>query len=388
MPASISELHAYLVADAQGHPLPSPQPIDLATEVVAYGARVRLAFQVQGDEPVHLPLLWVTGAGLEARRQAEFQGGEYVDEFQAPLAFFGWADVEAGSLGDPPLPLAQWRPAMTSPQRYQLAMPLIPVGTRPSWPFGTAPPPGLFPTVTSQLQVGSPSSPGGAAPVITDLTTTLGQETSLRLGQPWKFTITVQDGDDDALGACFAVVRGGRARLSWLISEGRKSAGVSSFCRLRIGGDAHDREGVWLGEGQDAATVWVQAFDSRGNWSAPVTFAYRLRFELPPLWGDDPTPGGPVLLGAGASVEDAPFDLHRVWARCSDPHAWVCARFTTQPNRVTELWTVAGPDRTHFYEGELGRGRAFDAILYTVPRDNTPIIGDKRAVTMPALAAE
>ena len=385
MPASISKLQAYLVADAQDHPLPSPQPIDLATDVVPYGARVRLEATVEATGPVHPLMAMVSGPGVLSGEYMFPTDGEltFVQQVRVPTDFvYG---ERAGV--SPPLrfPLSEWQPGGYVPPPggdCLVRICPIPVGTRPTWPVGEQPPlDGPLATFEARLRVGAPPSSGGGAPRIVAVEggPAAGQ---VRIGEPWLLTARVQDAEDDVAGVLFSVVRGGVATWHRCNARGSGGAGEVQYSLQRVGGDKWDRWGIW-GDTEDQIVLSLQAVDLRGNWSEPATIEYTLRRDVAPVWVDEPAADGPNIIAAGVSRDQGLFDLPRVWAKCDAANVWGCARLITQPDQVWPLWDDAQGGGNYLSVVPLDRGRYWDVVFYAVPKTGPARIGKKLAATCP-----
>jgi hypothetical protein len=387
MPASVTAVRAFLVADAQDHPLPSPQPIDLATDVIPYGARVRLEVDVEASGPVHPLRAMMTGPGVQTVVWLwSLDGGmRFSEEVRVPIDFVG--GERPGVTASFRFPIPEWQPTGHLPPpggKCLLQICPIPVGTKPDWPFAALPPfDGPLPTFQAHFQVGEPPSPGGAAPRIVAVEG--GPDGGrVRIGEPWRVTARVQDADDDLLGVFFCAVRGGLALWSSCGVAGTGVAGEVSCSPLRLGGDKWDRWGLW-GDVEDSIVFFLQAVDLRGNWSEPAVMKYTLRRDVTPLWMDEPAADGPNIIAAGASREQGMFDHPWLWAQCDRTDARVCARILTQPERVNWLWGSDWVPGGAACSVALPRSRYVEVVFYAVPETGPKTIGAKMAATCPPL---
>jgi len=385
MPATVTAVRAFLVADAQHHPLPSPQPIDLATDVIPYGARVRLEVELVTDEPL-APLLDAqafAAFGGEERAYGSLSlfpsgsGNSYAVESDLPWGAFWCEEHLPCPDGAPRLPLRSGWPTIPGGEHI-LRFPASLEAAADT------------PMLEARFRIGEPPGAGGATPRIAALGPDLSGD-SIRVGQPWLLTARTEDADDDVVAVLFTVVRGGWGRLWQMCDDGtfgdeQKRDGVYSV--IRVGGDWWD-QGEMDGATPAAVTVTAQAVDLRGNWSEPAAFQYRLRYDEAPVWMEGPDPAGPNVLEAGLSREEGLPDYPLVWARCDSPDARVCVRIITQPGEVWNLLDdgmkpdrVAG-DGIHTNTCWLPRTRYWDLVFYAVPKRGPLIVGRKVAVTCP-----
>jgi len=190
----------------------------------------------------------------------------------------------------------------------------------------------------------------------------------------------------------FSVCRGGSAPWWFMADDGSfgdEKAGDGRYSILRVGGDIFDRGELEVGD-DVPLTLSAQALDLRGNWSAPATINYRLKFSREPVWMASPTPGAPNIIEASVSRQgvfpgDALFT-----ARCDSPDAFVCAHLVPHsPINVLPLF-----DNGHAPDAVAGDGsyashvwfpwnRRWDVIYYAVPKTGPLMIGEKMAASLP-----
>ena len=415
MPISLSPLRAYLVADAQDHPLPTPQPLNLATDVIPYGATVRFEIDVTSDEPV-LPLdveVSTANGGGAVEMYPVGSSNTFAAEVRMPWGILAYAAIE-GPATSPRFPLEAPAPGaeftllvqehgeskdMTTPPVID-GWPRLPGGdylfrTTP-WSVAAAANGQAPATFETSFRVGDPPSPGGAPPRITRLESGLA-DSSVLVGQPWLLTAAAADADNDVLGVIFSALRGTRAVLALMKDDGscgdqRARDGVYSF--LRIGGDSWEG-GQWTGSRDVPVTLSAQAVDLRGNWSEPALLNYRLHYSEFPLWAADPAPDGPNIVEVGIGRQEGLPDFPRGWARCDDPNAWVCACLRSNPDEVGVLLDdgkgadAAAADGIHsaftwFSPGFLfARQKQLDVVFYAMLKAGPPKIGRRMAVNIP-----
>jgi len=377
MPASVTAVRAFLTADSHDVPLPSPQPINLASDVIPYGARMRLEAEVQSSEPIH-PLSVVGDGGLNFFMYSSGRD-TYAAELRLP-----WDLRLPGELFDLPspfsLPIQGW-PALGGGE-YRLKIQLRPTTS------GVAG--RQLPTFDMSLRLDNPPEPGGARPRIVSLSSGLSDGGVLK-GQPWLPTATVEDADNDVVLVVFTVAVANLGRWCFMRDDGRygdQQAGDGIYSFLRVGGDWWDRgETGWAHDLN--ATFSVQALDLRGNWSEPARFDYTIRNSQPPIWMQEPAADGPNILEAAASRPDGPPECPLLWARCDSAEAWVCGRMVRFPDEVLALYPMgkgpipfAGP-QVHSTVIWATAPIPRDIIFYAVPQEGPVKIGRKMAVSRP-----
>ncbi len=383
MPISLSALRAHLVADAHAQPLPTPQLLDLAADVIPYGSIVRFEANVDADEPVLSPEYEVFGAS----------GGFGYMYPQGATSIF-CADVrlpwvrprrEPEELPVPPrFPIAGWPPFAGGDYTLRLRLPTVMSAAQ-----GEPPPMVEFP-----FRLGKAPAPGGAAPKIVRLQSGL-PDGSVLVGQPWLATATVEDADNDVLGVIFATVRGGMVVGRGILWDdggfGDEQARDGIYSLLRVGGDLSDS--AQIGGAEDVTvTLFAQAVDLRGNWSEPASLDYRVRYSEPPLWAGEPAPDGPNIVEVGYGRAEGKPDYPRIWARCDDPGARVCVRRIAHPDHLRAIFDdgrgadlVAG-DGIHSTPGWVSLNRHWDIVFYAAPKVGALKIGRRMALTIPPIA--
>ena len=417
MSVSLSALRAYLVADQHDVPLPSPQPLNLATDTVSYGSTVRLELDVTADEPM-LPLdceVRTAGAGGSLGFFPVRDTATFAAEVRLPWGAFCHATMD-GVTSPPRLPLASSPAAagmafefsvrehgeaksMTPPQVIQ-GWPSFPGGSYTlyisAWSLRGAVEGSAPVTVDATVRISAPPGSGGSPPRIVRLDGGR-PDAAVLVGQPWLLTASVQDDDNDVVAVIFCSHHGGYARFAPMKDDGscgdeRPHDGVYSF--LRVGKDAWDAP-AWSGSDDVPVTVSVQAVDLRGNWSEPAQLAYRLCYSQHPIWAAKPDPGGPHIVEAGVGRAEGLPSFPRIWARCDTKDAWVCARVVPRPEQAGVLFDDGkGPDAVagdlihsnfawfspDFWFSRYTRG---ELVLYAVPKSGPPRTGRRMAVSRP-----
>lgn len=97
MAISVNAVRAYLLSNAQGQPLASPQQINLAADTIPYGARVRFEADIAADEAIYSP--WLVGATSESGGRLpmfKVSGNTYRAEARLPWGFLYWPGHEDG----------------------------------------------------------------------------------------------------------------------------------------------------------------------------------------------------------------------------------------------------------------------------------------------------
>jgi len=380
MPASVTAVRAFLVADAQGHPLPSPQPVDLPTDVIPHGATVRFEVEVASPQPVLPMRASLKPVGRRAWFSLYPKGGGNVFSGQVRLPWglrWGGGEVE-GAKQPPVFPGADSPPIGEGEHGLQVC---------PYTTDGVALEPGDF-----SFRLGPRPSPGGAAPRIVSVSTGLA-DNRVRVGQPWLLTAQVEDADDDVEVVIFSVLQGDLAQWWFLVDDGSCGdavAGDGVYSFLRVGGDPWDRPE--LGGGEDVpATLSVQAGDLRGNWSEPVVLEYQILATQPPVWMEQPTPDAPSIVEAGLDPARGPLSLSCLWARCDTLEAWVCGTTAGGERKTFPLYDdgmeadQAAGDGVHVRVALFGP-RHRDVIVYAAPKRGPLLIGRKLAVDCSELA--
>ena len=375
MPASVTAVRAFLVGDAQGHPLPSPQPVDLAHDTIPHGATVRFEVEVASQDPVLPMRAWLQPEGRGGYFIYLFpspDGGTFVGEVRLPWGLMVWGREVSGVDQPPRFPLEGVPPFGEG--EYTVGFWLRNRNRE------------LLGESDLRFRLGAPPPAGGAPPRIVSVHTGL-TDSRVRVGQPWLLTAQVDDPDDDVLVVVFSVHQGDFAQWLRLVDDGRCGDeraydGVHSF--LRIGGDMHERPE--LAPGKDApVTLSVQAGDLRGNWSDPVVVQYQISGSEAPLWMEEPSPDGPNILEAGLSEEEGTIDQYRLWARCDSRDAWVCGSVVGQGEVFPLFDDGKGPDAVAgdgIYSDVLAfpRDRYRDVVLYGVAKSGPLRIGRKVGV--------
>lgn len=388
MPASVAALRVLQLTDPSGQLLPAPRPLDPATDTIPYGVRLRLEADLEGPQavyPLQARVLWGDW-GVRAPLYRTAPGGStYGGQFRLPL------DLPSGALEEitapPRFPLPEWGgPLPLGGGEYELRLAPIPLGTIPSWPYGDPPVDPDTPESVWQLQVAAPTLAGGTPPTLVSLSRPPGE--GLRLGEPWRLEAQVQKTQYDVLGVFFCSMRPGMGEWYTLRDDGTKGdrvAGDGIHSLLRVGGDYYDVPENWPAD-PVPVTLLAQAVDVCGNWSAPLTIGYDLRYDLPPVWYESPSPEAPHVLQGGADRDQGPIDLPKVWAQVDRSGAWVCGRLVTVGKEAMVLYPEAAggtdyaalqpSDRRH-----LGR----EIVLYAVAPEAPTTPGKRVAVGIPPL---
>jgi hypothetical protein len=392
MPTTISAVRASLLTDSHDQPLPSPQPIDLATQEIPYGTRVRLEVDLDSAELV-MPLgarAFCPGTGTEREYGGltlyrSGAGNTFAANIRLPWGAFWREDPLPCAVGPPRFPLPDGWPWIPGGEH---ALRFVP------WPVSGPIPDPAVPPLEVRFRLGQPVGPGGAAPRIVQFGSDLGGS-DVQPGQPWLLTAQAQDQDNDIVAVLFTAVRGEQGR-SWQLWNDGAFGDVAPrdglWSVMRVGSDWFDHSELG-GTKAVPVTVVAQAVDLRGNWSDPVSLDYTLRCDREPLWMEGPDPAGPSITEAGLSREQGPPDYPFVWARCDSLDARVCARVIARPASETCCLLDDGiaPDVTardglYARVSWFPRTRHWDAVLYAVPKAGALRVGEKLAVSCPPIA--
>jgi hypothetical protein len=387
MPPSVSAVRAQLITDAQNHPLPSPQEIDLTADDIPYGSTVRLEVEVESDESLHPLVASVSGQGIDTLHILPLfpsgANGAYAVELRLPTDLLSGWSRSADPSSAPSFPLPDF-PSGGMDGEYSLALSLTPAGAAP----GADEPPSF----ETQFRLGKPPAPGGAVPRITSFDSGLANG-RLLVGQPWLPRAVVEDDDGDVMAVLFCSAVSGQTRW-WLMRDdgryGDEVAGDGTYSFLRVGGDRYDSRMMRVAD-DTPVTLVVQALDLRGNWSEPAVCDYTLCHTEPSVWKGEVDPTAPSITAVEVSREQGPLDNPVVSAKCDSAEAWVCARQVGRPGSVNGLLddghgsdAVAG-DGVYSNHIDFARVRHTDVVCYAVPKSGPPRIGEKRAAVCPPL---
>jgi len=373
-----SSVRTYLTTDVRGRKLPSPEPVDLASEEIPYGAGVRIEVEVETGEPMRPMRGWLQPE--ERGSVCLFPTGEgsvFRGEVRVPWGLlWGGGEVE-GLSGPPRFPLPDMLPWGSGEHVLRLY---------PRTIGGD-----LLGEIDIPFRIGAAPSPGGSPPRIVSLESDL-RDNRVRLGQPWLLRARVEDEDDDVVVVIFNVLQGDFGQWWFMSDDGGKGdevAGDGVFSFLRIGGDAWER--LQLGAGRDvAATVSVQACDRRGNWSEPAVMEYEVCSSELPVWMEEPSAGGPDILEASISREEGAHGRPLLRARCEEAGVWVCARALSHPDVTLPLFDdgrsgdLAAGDGIYTAVPGLPPEKRVEMVVYAVSRAESTKTGKRMAVVCPA----
>jgi hypothetical protein len=379
MANKISAVRAYLSSDAQDKPLASPLAIDLAHEIVPYGARVRVEAEIEVTEPICTPWMYVFNQDLSGRLPLYRlpRGNTYRAEGRWPFDFFG--GEFSGQTSPPRFPNAAWPSNFSEDFFFQIG---VQPTDRPATETDTL--------LASRLHLAAPKK-GGSPPKITRLEGLPAD--ALRLGQPWLAKATVGDADNDVAAVVFSVFRAGKVAWSLMRDDGRfgdehPGDGVYSF--LRVAGDWWDHADYGKLASQEAVFT-AQAVDLCGNWSEPVSLKYELLFDEEPLWAAESSSDAPNILEVSISREGGVPGCPLVRARCDSSDAYVCARVVVQQNYINPLFDDGlGPDAVAgdgIYSDLIGLPHSgfWDVVCYAVPKSGPFRMGKRMAAVSPPL---